>query len=584
MDTDPRSPVCLAPHFAFLPIDSNKGEIRLLKIELGRYGEVIKCSYRLTTVTGDVQYETLSYVWGDLQVDKTIIVEDTEVGLTDNLFNALTRIRHETELRHLWVDALCINQEDGAEKTAQVDMMHKIFSECAQCYMWMGNIEASAIGVKESEALEAAKGALDAIRLLSGEDSEYKLPPSLTTRDQRAKAGNAIKALFQSPWWSRIWTVQEATSPRLGTVLWGPISIPWHYLTQVAERLIQGKWPPEDRFSIFDLFENYNFLTSPMLALIWASRWIEAPHPPYEMLYRFRYRRSTDPRDKVYVILNLVAEGSYPLPSVRSSDYGVPAAVLYRRVMLDLLRDEYGLRPLIGFRGEPKSVPGLPSWVVDWSTPPAGQERAAFWEHIKFWYKYTADRGLPMLDLNNLTSPEHGEDVLNVNGVFFDKILVCSDVIAENDGSDRLHEKARETITRAVAEDPRFRIVSEVYWQAVLDDIITGNCADSTESMEGSTADVYWRLQMLRHQRLFITEGGAAGLGPSGTSVGDEIWVLSGGRSPFLLGPLKASDPVVKHEDSSYHYSFRGDVFIPGIMRGEAVDSRKDTQRYVHIH
>ncbi|KAJ3561111.1 hypothetical protein NPX13_g9070 [Xylaria arbuscula] len=129
METDPRSPVCLAPHFSFLPIDSSKGEIRLLKIEPGRDGEVIQCSYRLTTVNGDIQYETLSYVWGDLNANKSIIVEGTEVGLTDNLFNALSRIRHASEPRYIWVDALCINQEDGAEKMSQVDMMHKIFSE-----------------------------------------------------------------------------------------------------------------------------------------------------------------------------------------------------------------------------------------------------------------------------------------------------------------------------------------------------------------------------------------------------------------------------------------------------------------------
>ncbi|KAI1363151.1 HET-domain-containing protein [Xylaria arbuscula] len=560
METDPRSPVCLAPHFSFLPIDSSKGQIRLLKIEPGRDGEVIQCSYRLTTVNGDIQYETLSYVWGNLNANRSIVVEGTEV------------------------DALCINQEDSAEKMAQVDMMHKIFSECARCYMWMGAIDAASLNMTESEAFEAASGGLDAIRLLSGEDPEWKLPPSLTTYAQRRKAGSAIVSLMHTPWWQRIWTVQEATSPKRASVLWGPLSLPWSYMTRTAERLIGGEWPPSDRLVLSDLFDNYSFFTSPMLALIWAARWIEAPHGPYDMLYRFRYRRSTDPRDKVYVILNLVAEGTYPLPSVRSSDYAVPTADLYRRVMLDLLRHEHGLRPLIGFRGEPKSVPGLPSWVVDWSTAPEGQDKAAFWEHSKFWYKYTADRGLPMLDTGRMTWPEHGDDVLSVNGVFFEKILACSDIMSQDDSEEHLEGMAREVIAKALAEDPRFRVISEVYWQAALGDILEGNYADLNEHLEGVTGDEYWRNEMLRDQRLFITENGAVGLDPSGTSVGDEVWVLSGGRSPFLLGPLNKSDVDVKGEDWSCHYTFRGDVFIPGIMNGEAVNSRIDTQRFVHIH
>ncbi|KAJ3561796.1 hypothetical protein NPX13_g8807 [Xylaria arbuscula] len=189
-----------------------------------------------------------------------------------------------------------------------------------------------------------------------------------------------------------------------------------------------------------------------------------------------------------------------------------------------------------------------------------------------------------MLDTGRMTWPEHGDDVLSVNGVFFERILACSDIMSQDDSEEHLEGMAREVITKALAEDPRFRVISEVYWQVALGDILEGNYADPNEHLEGVMGDEYWRNEMLRDQRLFITENGAVGLGPSGTSVGDEVWVLSGGRSPFLLGPLHKSDADVKGEDWPYHYTFRGDVFIPGIMNGEAVDSRIDTQRFVHIH
>ncbi|KAI0542795.1 heterokaryon incompatibility protein-domain-containing protein [Xylaria digitata] len=516
--------------------------------------------------------------------NRIIIVEGTEVELTDNLFDAVTRIRHETEARLLWVDTLCINQEDGAEKMAQVDMMHKIFSNCVQCNMWMGNIDAAALAATEPEALAAAKGALDAIELLSGADQEYRLPSSLVMKAQQAQAGKAMKVLMGSPWWSRIWTVQEATSPKNATVLWGPLSTPWSFMKSAAEKLIWAQYPPAERLYVHDIVDSFGFFTAPILGLIWASGWVVQPHPPLEMLWRFRYRESTDPRDKVYVILNLVAEGTYPLPSVRTSDYSLSAPVLYRRVMLDLLRDERGLRPMIGLRGERKSVPGLPSWVVDWSRPPEEFNITSFWEHTKFWLDYTADRGLPALDLDKLTSPDHGEDVLNVNGVFFDKVLACSDVIAREETEDRLHELVAKVIAEALLEEPRYRIISEVYWQEALVDIIEGNYTDPEAQFEGASGDAFWRENMLRHQRLFITENGAVGLGPSGTSIGDEVWVLSGGKSPFLLGPLHTDDTAVKSRDPSYHYTFRGDAFVAGIMEGEAVESRIGNQRFVHIH
>ncbi|KAI1750500.1 HET-domain-containing protein [Xylaria castorea] len=586
MDTDPRSPVVLAPHLEFLPIDSSRGQVRLLQIAPGRVGETIRCSYHVASVDENFPYHTLSYVWGEMDGNKTIIVEGTKADLTDNLFDALTCIRHETEPRHLWVDALCINQQDGEEKTAQVNMMHRIYANCVQCNMWMGNIDAVAIGATKADALNAAKGALGAIRVLAGKESDGHLPPHLANKDEIMMAGKALKSLMHTPWWSRIWTVQEATSPRDSTVLWGSVSIPWSFMRLAAERLITAIWPPEEQLAIEDLFEysNYSWFTAQILGLIWASEWIVQPHPPLEMLWRFRYRDSTDPRDKVYVILNLVAEGTYPLPSVPSSDYTISTPVLYRRVMLDLLRNEWGLRPLIGPRGERKSVPGLPSWVVDWSLPPAGFGISAFWEHNHFWLYHTADRGLPMLGVDELTSPEYGEDVLNVNGVFFDKVLVCGDLIARDEEDDRLLEMVAEVIAKALAEEPRYRVISEVYWQEALVDIIEGNYANSEDEIEGATADIFWRGEMLRYQRLFITENGAVGLGPSSTSIGDEVWILSGGRSPFLLGPLQSDDADVKDRDPSYHYTFRGDVFIPGIMAGEAVDSRIDSQQFVHIH
>ncbi|KAI0450014.1 HET-domain-containing protein [Xylaria acuta] len=586
MDTDPRSPVVLAPHLEFLPIDSRRGQIRLLQIAPGQVGEPIRCSYQIASVDENVPYQTLSYVWGEMGGNRTIIVEGTEAELTDNLFDALARIRHETKPRHLWVDALCINQQDGDEKTAQVNMMHRIYANCVQCNIWMGNIDAVAIGVTEAESLRAAEGAIGAVQVLAGIESDSDLPPHLANRGQKIKAGKALKALMHTQWWSRIWTVQEATSPRISTVLWGPLSIPWSSMRLAAERLISGNYPPEEQLAITDLFEysNYSWFTAPILGLIWASRWIVQPHPPLEMLWRFRYRDSTDPRDKVYVILNLVEEGTYPLPSVASSDYTTNTAVLYRRVMLDLLRNEWGLRPLIGLRGERKSVPGLPSWVVDWSLPPGEFGFAGFWAHNYFWLHYTADRGLPMLHLDELTSPEHGEDVLNVNGVFFDKVLVYGDLIARDEEDDRLQEMVAEVIAKALAEEPRYRIISEVYWQEALVDIIEGNYASSEAIIEGAPGNAFWRGEMLRYQRLFITENGAVGLGPSGTSIGDEVWILSGGRSPFLLSPLHPDDADMKGRDASFHYTFRGDIFIPGIMEGEAVDSRIDNQRFVHIH
>jgi hypothetical protein len=49
--------------------------------------------------------------------------------ITSNLFAFLQRYRDNTESRHLWIDALCINQPDLAEKAMQVKNMMKYLRE-----------------------------------------------------------------------------------------------------------------------------------------------------------------------------------------------------------------------------------------------------------------------------------------------------------------------------------------------------------------------------------------------------------------------------------------------------------------------
>ncbi|KAJ8131079.1 hypothetical protein O1611_g2543 [Lasiodiplodia mahajangana] len=288
-----RYPVRLAPDFEFLPIDSSIGQIRLLKVTPGKDGEPIRCTYEIASVDGNVPYETLSYVWGRGDRNKPIMVEGTNAELTSNLFAALNRIRHEALTRYLWVDALCINQEDSTEKMAQVNMMHKIYSNCVQCNLWLGDIDASTLGITEPEALEAAKGALDVVRILAGQHFEARLP-HLTTTAQQVQAGRALKALMSVEWWSRIWTVQEATSPKTSVVLWGPLSVSWSLMRKAAGKLIQGEYPPQDQLYSWNIFneETIGWFTAPLIGLGLASTWIEDPERPLEMLWRFRRRRN----------------------------------------------------------------------------------------------------------------------------------------------------------------------------------------------------------------------------------------------------------------------------------------------------
>ena len=85
----------------------------------------------------DGTYDALSYAWGSKDDQKPIKVGDnSEFKIRKNLWLALKRIRHATEKRKLWVDAVCINQSSPEEKGEQLGNIEGIYRRCRTCIIW----------------------------------------------------------------------------------------------------------------------------------------------------------------------------------------------------------------------------------------------------------------------------------------------------------------------------------------------------------------------------------------------------------------------------------------------------------------
>jgi hypothetical protein len=62
-----------------------------------------------------------------LTVTETIYIDEHEVSIGRNLYSALLYLRQPQKERVLWIDAICINQEDIQERNSQVQMMKRIY-------------------------------------------------------------------------------------------------------------------------------------------------------------------------------------------------------------------------------------------------------------------------------------------------------------------------------------------------------------------------------------------------------------------------------------------------------------------------
>jgi hypothetical protein len=114
----------------------------------------------------DRNYAALSYNWGDSSADQIMIIQDDlksqpinsvqdlvngamahnglrskQLLIRPNLHEALRQLRRASQDKYLfiWVDALCINQNDEVEKQEQVLKMAQIYRNAASVCIWLGS-------------------------------------------------------------------------------------------------------------------------------------------------------------------------------------------------------------------------------------------------------------------------------------------------------------------------------------------------------------------------------------------------------------------------------------------------------------
>ncbi|KAF2095101.1 HET-domain-containing protein, partial [Rhizodiscina lignyota] len=183
----------------YSPLNNENEEIRVLLLQPDTEGQPIHCSLEIVSLQAWPDYEALSYVWGDASNLKSIYIDETAKYETENLEIALLHLRHETQHRRLWVDAVSINQEDNDEKSKQVEQMKKIYQFASRVLVWLGKEEnGSDLGMELLETFDSwvEVGVAETIN-------------AVLTENDWDRAFGLIYPIFFRRWWTRAWTLQE---------------------------------------------------------------------------------------------------------------------------------------------------------------------------------------------------------------------------------------------------------------------------------------------------------------------------------------------------------------------------------------
>lgn len=151
--------------YSYEPVPNNHS-IRLLALEPSTSNEM-SCRLSFTTLHDPPSYEALSYVWGDPSNQTNINCNGKALSVPATLAIALRRLRHESTVRMIWADAICINQQDIPERNQQVTLMSKIYSSAKRVISWLGDDNGeAALALKLIEHLQP---------LMSGDENALAL-------------------------------------------------------------------------------------------------------------------------------------------------------------------------------------------------------------------------------------------------------------------------------------------------------------------------------------------------------------------------------------------------------------------------
>ena len=363
----------------YSPLDPKNQEVRVLYLRPGHDNDEICVRLDRMRLANAFPYEALSYVWGTELSPKPALVNNVHyLAITQNLDCALRHLRLPTRSRVLWIDALCINQQDVQERSRQVQIMDHIYSSAHQVIIWLGPDHGH-----------------NYHNVLLHMDKRM-VPDSNTLFVQLLRD---ICRLGSSPWFSRLWVVQELVLATDDPMVYiGRYRIPWSAFASGADHFNYWFWKDsKPGFDVDDKVLIRDFMVQHAGIRSFNELRLSTKQAPLATrLYRTIFQQATDPRDKIY---GLLAMSQSPTNNIKP-DYTLSIQRVLAQTTAVLLQDRwsalYSCFPLHYMRDEDsprfKKIQDLPSWVPD-MTLQSKLNRQELDEQEQYWKPQTLLRG-----------------------------------------------------------------------------------------------------------------------------------------------------------------------------------------------
>jgi hypothetical protein len=349
------------------------------------------------TTNGPPLFAAASYVCGDQTLTQSIICGQSIIQIPQNAYHVLYHLRFQTRPRTIWIDFLCIKQEDAREKSHQVAMLHTIYAQ-AHVVSWLGTChEIDLEGVSFYLTLFARLW-VDEVRMTH----PWSKPGMIMYIYQRVRRSlerllenqvevlhhgyslQALDSIFAMDYFTRVWIVQEIILGKTNVCQLGNHLFSLAVLTAASRVLaeLESDNPTTTNPECAKIdFETIERIQDSHLRPALQNRWCRPLHNSLRshdltVVTKLNHGTCSDPRDYIYGVTSLFLE---------SDQYGIDYTLSKSEVFSDftahcvsggqgidvLNQDRLTMESISAYRDP---GPGLPSWCPDWSVAGRGND------------------------------------------------------------------------------------------------------------------------------------------------------------------------------------------------------------------
>ncbi|KAK3352890.1 heterokaryon incompatibility protein-domain-containing protein [Lasiosphaeria hispida] len=587
--------------YEYAPIRDPRA-IRLLKLSPAG-GDLARASLQIYPLDEIPDFYAVSYMWGSSdRVSNLDISEDEgELGghipITKSCQNVLTSLAPGgKEPRYLWIDAVCINQEDSTEKETQIPLMGDIYRGASHVLAFpdgdttlpMGDfirrLSYELFREKDTRPKSAAPrvtqwaktipsprgGVLSGLlnwAALSYLRDGWNIPLQSGWLDR--KSWIALRGILQNQYWRRAWIVQEIVLARSLILVYGNNTFTWDHLSLISQLLTSNPMIPAilsreaNGKPIWDLHHTLPRYT-PMINQLKGLEHESRRLPVSELLNLVSRLEihATQARDRIYSLLALSSDANAVAHKPTYNSQTPSWAISARATVHSLRHGHIHLLLLSGLAYDyPEPGGSEPSWTPNlsrWREPREGNRRAVQARLVSCPFELGVSSDDKQLSLR-------GDVVGSVVAISAaDPMVAAADIGSAEANWDRdmselfvrVHDAAREVAVKQGCSDQDFYRAMVMYdstadahtptqVEAAVKSFVARvrNFADGRFVDEGPAAGVAdsvidlgrsWWVHWSRY--IFaITDTGLVGWVPVGTCVGDAVCLFWGCGVPFIL-------------------------------------------------